>query len=524
MTNLTELPAWQALINHHQALKENAFNKGLMQHPSRIQQFSLSVSGIQLDYSRNLITTDTLNLLSEVAKARQLNLKIQALFRGEPLNFTEKKAALHTHLRHPTPPALLINDSNITPAILKMRSRMIDFAAAIHDGRLRGVTGKRIQHIINIGMGGSHTGPLLTIQALKDFAISTLSFHFISTVDEAMVNEVWDQIDTETSLFIISSKSFNTIETLTNAKTLIKRMQNKWGEKAISHHFIAITAHPEKAQTLGINEKFIFPLWDWIGGRYSIWSAIGLPLLLMIGPKHFEDFLQGAHEMDQHFQEASFTKNMPVLLALISIWYSHFYGAKAEVISPYAHRLRYLVPYLQQMMMESNGKRVNSQGNVLSYSTSSILFGDEGCHAQHTYHQLLMQSDHFIPVDFILLAPRSQNPDSHDAILMASGLSQAQALMMGKSYQTALDELMNAGYSQTEANQLAPHHVIPGNRPSNILLLNALSPKQLGALLALYEHKIFVQGVIWDINSFDQWGVELGKSLLPKILKDHINQ
>ncbi|TAK79396.1 MAG: glucose-6-phosphate isomerase [Gammaproteobacteria bacterium] len=497
-----ELAEWQALVEHQHHLSQQHMRDWFTHEDERSSCFSLQASGIFLDYSRNRIQPETLALLRQLAEAVGLTQKIEALFAGDIVNPTENRPALHTALRDQNHTACLVKGTDIAPLIQQAQEKMRQLVAAIHSQTWKGVTGKPIKHIVNIGIGGSYHGPQLGVLALKEFAVTPLHFHFISTVDKAHLNDVLEQVDPETALFIISSKSFTTIETLTNAQTIVTEMKQKWGEAVMKHHFVAVTANPQKAIQFGIPEEHILPLWEWVGGRYSVWSAIGLPLMLMIGEQHFVDFLAGAHEMDQHFRQADLSENMPVLLALLGVWYTNFFGATAHAIVPYAYRLRWLVPYLQQVDMESNGKRINLQGDAIHYTTGPVIVGEEGCNGQHTYHQLLHQGQHLIPVDFILVSQTTSqdNSDTHQSILLASALSQAQALMQGK-----------------ESVQFA-HQSIPGNRPSNILFLDRITPKTLGALLALYEHKIFVQGVIWNINSFDQWGVELGKQLLPDIL------
>ncbi|RDI46528.1 glucose-6-phosphate isomerase [Aquicella lusitana] len=519
MKNLTELPEWQALFAHHQEVANLHLRALFAEDRSRFARFSLESGELFLDYSRNRISSETIKLLTELAEAVQLRQKIEALFNGQPINHTEKRPALHTALRDKRHTPIQVNGENIASIIAHMQQQLHDFVDNIHSKTWKGVTGKPIKHIVNLGIGGSHHGPQMAIHALKDFAVSDLQFHFISSVDKAHLNDVLEQIDPETSLFILSSKSFTTIETLTNARTILAWLRDKFGENVLKHHFVAVTAAPEKAIAFGIPKENIFPLWDWVGGRYSIWSAIGLPIALMLGNKHFEDFLAGAYEMDQHFRQADFSKNMPVLLALLTVWYLNFFGARAQAIVPYAHRLRYLVPYLQQAEMESNGKCIRSDSSHILYATGPVIFGEEGCNGQHTYHQLLHQGQHLIPVDFILIGKMSPSAnDHHHETLIASGLSQAQALMRGKTFDEAYQELIARHCSPDEAKQLAHHQMIPGNKPSNVLVMEQLTPRNLGALLALYEHKIFVQGIIWDINPFDQWGVELGKQLLPQII------
>jgi len=474
--------SWEALAEHQKTIADSHMRDWFAADKQRFSQFSLQIDDIFLDYSRNRITEKTMQLLCEFADQQQLSQRINAFFGGEAVNTTEKRPALHTALR-------ASKHTVVKDEISKERARLYEFVTQVQQGKYK--------HIVNVGIGGSYLGPLLTTHALKEFAISPLQFHFISCVDKMALDEVLTQIDPETTLFIISSKSFTTAETLLNTETLIRWMSEKLGKKAIAH-FVAVTAKPEKARALSIPSERIFPVWDWVGGRYSIWSAIGLPLMLMIGSKNFDAFLAGAQAMDEHFCHADFNKNMPVIMALLGIWYINFFDAKAQVIAPYSQRLRYLIPYLQQADMESNGKSVNHQNEQLSYHTAPVIFGEAGCNAQHTYHQHLHQGTQLIPVDFIFVKNKQRN--EHDDMLFASALSQAQALMHGMAHDQAYRELS-------------------GNRPSNIILLNQLTPHSLGALLALYEHKIFVQGVLWNVNSFDQWGVELGKQLLPEILQ-----
>lgn len=519
MNDLTKRNQWHALIAHHQELADQHMRDWFMRDNTRFSRFSTQNGEIFLDYSRNRINEKTIGLLCDLAQATQLKQKINALFSGHAVNITEKRPALHMALRDKNHTPIEVNGENIATIIIDAQHKIHDFVKQIHAGKWKGVTGKPIKYIVNIGIGGSHLGPMMCTHALKDFAISNLQFHFISTVDKSHLNDVLEQVDPETTLFIVSSKSFNTIETLTNAKTILSWMENKLGHDVLKHHFIAITAAAKKAIAFGIPEANIFPLWDWIGGRYSIWSAIGMPLILMLGNEQFNEFLTGAYEMDQHFQQTEFAENLPVILGLLGIWYMNFFGASVQALIPYSHRLRYLIPFIQQAEMESNGKSISLLGQHIPYTTSPVIFGEEGCNGQHTYHQLLHQGRHLIPADFILIGKVSnQAQDHHQDILIASALSQAQALMRGKTSAEIQNELLAANYLPEEATFLAQHKATDGNRPSNVIFIERMSPRNLGALIALYEHKIFVQGAIWDINSFDQWGVELGKQLLPDIL------
>lgn len=517
MTDLTKLKEWEALQRHHHDIANEHMRDWFASDPTRASRFTLSSGELQLDYSRNRIHPQTLHLLTELANRTGLKQKIEDLMTGQPLNITEKRPALHTALRDQQQAPFFVDKIDVANQIATTQAAMHTFVTDIHAGNWKGATGKPIKHIVNIGIGGSYAGPMMCIHALANFAITSLQFHFIASVDKDHLDEILKKIEPETTLFIISSKSFATLETLTNAKSVIAWMTKQLGDTQtiFQHHFIAITAAKDKALAFGLPDANIFPLWDWVGGRYSIWSAIGLPLMLMIGQKQFSEFLEGAYEMDCHFRQAEFSENMPVLLALLGIWHMNFFGAQAHAIVPYSHRLRYLVPYLQQAEMESNGKSVALTGNAVNYMTSPVLFGEEGAIGQHSYHQLLHQGKHLIPVDFILVDKPAAEKTFHHDILMASALSQAKALMCGKTFNQAKAEL---SADHPERDMLAHHRVIAGNKPSNIIFLKRLNPKNLGALIALYEHKIFVQGAIWNINSFDQWGVELGKELLPAIL------
>lgn len=517
--SITLSPEWQALSAHHAKMANEHLRALFADDAQRFPRYSVSAAGLWLDYSRSHINDETIRLLCNLAARADLPAKINAMFSGHPINITEKRAVLHTALRDQSHREIRINNTNIVDIIQENLDKMRDLTRKIHQQEWRGATGKPIKHIVNIGIGGSNLGPMMCCQALQDFAVTDLDFQFIATIDRALLNDVIAKVDLESTLFIVSSKTFSTIETMTNARTICKMLTDQLGEHAISHHFIAVTSAQQKAETFGIPKENIFPLWDWVGGRYSVWSAIGLPLMLQIGIENFDAFLVGAHEIDNHFRSAPMENNLPVILALISIWYTNFFGAKAHAIIPYAHRLRHFIAYLQQADMESNGKSVYISGESTSHTTGPIIFGEEGNNGQHAYHQLLHQGTHLIPADFILVGRTCTQDDEHTDVLLASGLSQAEALVRGKSYHEAYYALLNANVPEDEAAQLAHHQVIPGNRPSNIIFMDRITPHHLGALIALYEHKIFVQGVIWNINSFDQWGVELGKQLLPDIIK-----
>lgn len=519
MTKLTQLAAWQALKQHYQAMTDLSMRDLFANDPARFTHFSFTFGDMLFDFSKNRITHETIELLSALAREVKLSEKIAALFSGQPINSTENRPALHTALRARHNEKLLIDGHNIMPEIHAVLAKMHEFSDQVRNGAWRGATGKPIRHIVNIGIGGSHLGPLMALKALSDYSLETLSCHFISNIDGSEINQVLSEIDPASSLFIISSKSFTTIETLSNAELIKTWLHEKLGDVDLSPHFVAVTASAARAKKFGIPESQIFSIWDWVGGRYSVWSAIGLPVAIMIGMDQFYEFLDGAAEIDQHFRDAEFSENIPVLLGLLGVWYINFFGANAHAIIPYAHELARFPNYIQQADMESNGKYVTRNAALTDYATGPIIFGEQGCDSQHSFFQLLHQGPRLVPIDFILVA-KSPHFQQNQDILVASGLSQAQAFMRGKSYQEALDELQANGNSDLNAEPLARHKTIPGNRPSNTFFINKITPRLLGMLIAIYEHKIFVQGVLWDINSFDQWGVELGKQLLPEILAD----
>lgn len=511
MSKFTEQKSYRSLLTHSHVIADQRMQEWFASGPDRFKQFSLQVGDVFIDYSKNWITRETIKLLCEFARENHLSQKINAMFVGENVNYTEQRPALHTALRDRKTLSLIVNGKNVLAEVHQTLHRMKEFTEAVRNQAWIGATGEPITDIVNIGIGGSHLGPMMAVHALKAYSTKNLRCHFISNIDSLHVNEVLHQIKPETTLFIISSKSFSTLETITNAKNIHAWMQKKFGNR-IQKHFVAVTADPERAREFGISDEQIFPLWDWVGGRYSVWSAIGLPLALMIGMDNFNDFLEGAHEMDQHFREAPFEQNMPVLLALLGVWYINFFNASYQAIIPYVHSLNLLPDYLQQLDMESNGKRIDHNGDEVNYNTGPVIFGKHGCDSQHSYFQLLHQGQHLIPVDFVL--------SSDQELMVAGALTQAQALMQGKSYEQAYNELIEQGVPVQDAKYLAKHKAVPGNRPSNVIFLDKVTPHSLGALLALYEHKIYVQGVLWDINSFDQWGVELGKQLWPEILKE----
>ncbi|WP_339481625.1 MULTISPECIES: glucose-6-phosphate isomerase [unclassified Pseudomonas] len=512
--DVTALPAWQALNDHRKAMQDFSMREAFNADPQRFTQFTLSSCGLFLDYSKNLINAQTRDLLVGLANDVDLKGAIKSLFEGEIVNASENRPALHTALRRPVGDKLLVNGVNVMPDVHKVLNQITDLVGRIHDGLWRGYTEKPITDVVNIGIGGSFLGPELVSEALLSYAQKGVRCHYLANIDGSEFHELTMKLRAETTLFIVSSKSFNTLETLKNAQAARAWYLAQGGSEAeLYRHFIAVSSNNAAAVAFGIREENIFPMWDWVGGRYSLWSAIGLPIALAIGMSNFKELLSGAYSMDQHFQSAPFEQNMPVLLALLGVWYGNFWGAQSHAILPYDHYLRNITKHLQQLDMESNGKSVRQDGTPVSTDTGPVIWGGVGCNGQHAYHQLLHQGTQLIPADFIVPIVSFNPVSDHHQWLYANCLSQSQALMLGKTRAEAEAELRDKGASEEEVQKLASHKVIPGNRPSNTLVVERISPRRLGALVALYEHKVFVQSVVWGINAFDQWGVELGKEL-----------
>ncbi len=512
--DVTALPAWQALNDHRKAMQDFSMREAFNADPQRFTQFTLSSCGLFLDYSKNLINAQTRDLLVGLANEVDLKGAIKSLFEGEIVNASENRPALHTALRRPVGDKLLVNGVNVMPDVHKVLNQITDLVGRIHDGLWRGYTEKPITDVVNIGIGGSFLGPELVSEALLSYAQKGVRCHYLANIDGSEFHELTMKLRAETTLFIVSSKSFNTLETLKNAQAARAWYLAQGGPEAeLYRHFIAVSSNNAAAVAFGIREENIFPMWDWVGGRYSLWSAIGLPIALAIGMSNFKELLSGAYSMDQHFQSAPFEQNMPVLLALLGVWYGNFWGAQSHAILPYDHYLRNITKHLQQLDMESNGKSVRQDGTPVSTDTGPVIWGGVGCNGQHAYHQLLHQGTQLIPADFIVPIVSFNPVSDHHQWLYANCLSQSQALMLGKTRAEAEAELRDKGASEEEVQKLASHKVIPGNRPSNTLVVERISPRRLGALVALYEHKVFVQSVVWGINAFDQWGVELGKEL-----------
>ena len=500
-------PCWQQLEQHSVTLKASSLQKIFAEDGRRFQKFSIEAAGLHLDFSKNFVTDKTVALFNQLVTEAHLPSAIADLLSGKHVNNTENRPAWHTALRSSTPP------QEVTQTL----ERMLQLVDDIHSGFWTGFSGKKITDVVNIGIGGSDLGPRMACYALTPYHHKGLQCHFVSNIDPSDINETLSVLNPETTLFIIASKSFTTLETLSNAERAKQWFLNKGQPQYIEKHFIAVSSAVNKAVAFGVAPKNIFPMWDWVGGRYSLWSAIGLPIALATGMKNFGALLQGAMLMDKHFAEAAPQHNMPVMLALLGIWYSHFWDAQTRAILPYDQHLQYFPDFLQQLEMESNGKDVDKQGQKINYSTGSIVWGSIGTNGQHSFHQLLHQGKHIVPVDFILPLTTSRTGNSHDREqhrhLVANCLGQSQAMLQGKSLADIKRELEGQGLSAEEIALLAPHKVIEGNNPNNIISFEKLTPTTLGALIALYEHRVYVQSVIWNINPFDQWGVELGKQL-----------
>ena len=517
--SLTQSAAWKDLQEHYSRISDHHMRDWFNEDPNRFDTFQLEAAGLTLDYSKNRITEDTMALLLGLAREQDLPSKIGAMFNGETINRSENRPALHTALRNFGDRDIMVDGENIMPEVRETVHRMEEFCWKIRRNQWRGYTNKPFTDVVSIGIGGSFLGPKLASSALKPYWDSRLNIHYLANIDGSHITEILKRLDPATTLFIIQSKSFGTQETLKNANACRQWFLDNGGtEGDLCKHFTAVSSNVEKATAFGISEENIFPMWDWVGGRYSLWSAIGLPLALAIGIDNFRELLRGAYEMDEHFRTAPLEHNMPVIMALLGVWYVNFFGVNSHAILPYDHYLRSLPAHLQQLDMESNGKSVTIDGSKVNYNTGPVIWGGVGTNGQHAFHQLLHQGTHFSPCDFIM-PMNSHNPiDNFHAMLVSNCLSQSQALLQGKSEEDAIAELTAGGMSKAEAMVLAPHKVIPGNRPSNTIYFPKSTPQVVGALIALYEHKVAAQGMIWGVNSFDQWGVELGKQLGNKVL------
>lgn len=514
--NPTLTTAWPRLSEHAAAIAPQHLRQLFAADPERASRFSARACGMLLDYSKNRITDDSLRHLLALTEECGLRDQIRAMFDGETINTTERRAVLHTALRSQSDLPVVVDGHDVLPAIREVRARLYAFARRVRNGEWLGYSGETITDVVNIGIGGSDLGPLMVCEALKPYADGP-RVHFVSNVDSLHLTQTLATLDPARTLFIIASKTFTTLETLTNARSARAWLVKAGGENAVGRHFVAVSTNADKVREFGIDPANMFGFWDWVGGRYSLWSAIGLPIVLSIGPAGFDQLLAGADEMDQHFRNTPLADNLPVLLAMLGIWNVNFLGCKALLISPYNQTLHRLPAFLQQLDMESNGKRVRCDGEAVEYATGPVIWGEPGTNGQHAYFQLLHQGTGIIPVDFILALKQPGQLENHRSSQIANCLAQSAALMQGKTAEEVRAEMLAASRSEEDIAALLPHRCFPGNRPSNTLLLDELSPHSLGALLALYEHKVFVQSVVWGINAFDQWGVELGKQLASSV-------
>jgi len=521
MGNLTDSAQWKALIKHFKAMSHVHMRDLFNENPDRFKQFSVALNGILLDFSKNRITNETFALLMDLARITNVEKYRSKMFSGENINCTEFRPALHVALRNRSNKPVLVNGEDVMPKVNAVLAKMRDFSEKVRSGQFRGYNGRRIRSIVNIGIGGSDLGPHVVCDAMKPFAQRDLKVHFVSNADATHLVETLKLVEPETTLFVISSKSFSTQETMLNAHSAREWFVELVGnEDAVAKHFVAVSTNLQATTAFGIDTENVFEFWDWVGGRYSLWSAIGLPIALYIGMDHFEAMLQGAHEMDQHFETAPLEQNMPVILAMLGIWYNNFFDAQSHAIMPYSQYLERLPAYLQQLDMESNGKTIDRQNQRVNYLTGPIIWGQSGTNGQHAFFQLLHQGTKPVPADFLIPA-LSQNPlGLHHRVLFSNCLAQTKALMLGKKYTEALAEMQEAGNSSKEIDEAIEHKVFEGNKPTNTIIFEQLDPKTLGSIMAMYEHKVFVQGIVWNINSFDQWGVEYGKVLAGEIQQD----
>jgi len=519
MALVSSTPEWQALRQHWQQMQAVQMRDLFAADADRAERMTADAAGLHLDFSKHIATDETLRLLFDLARAVRLEHWREQMLTGEHINVSEDRAVLHTALRNRTDVRTLVDGEDVMPAVDAVLARMQDFSNRVRSGEWKGHTGKAITDLVNIGIGGSNLGPKMVCEALRPYQSEQLRPHFVSNVDGTHLTETVRGLNPETTLFIVASKTFTTLETMTNAQSARQWLVEALGdEKAVRNHFVAVSTNTEKVAEFGIDTDQMFEFWDWVGGRYSLWSAIGLPIAIAVGFDRFAELLAGAHEMDVHFRSAPLEQNLPVILGLLGVWYIDFAGAKTHAILPYDQYLQYFSAYFQQGDMESDGKHVTRDGRRVDYGTGPVVWGQPGTDGQHAFYQLIHQGTELIPADFI--APmKSHNPlGRHHELLIANCLAQTEALMRGRTLEEARDEMLAAGLSAAEAERLAPHRQFDGNRPTNTILTERITPHSLGALIALYEHKIFTQGIVWGINSFDQWGVELGKKLANVII------
>jgi len=512
-TKITSTPEWEALEAHRGKMEGVHLRDLFAEDPARGEAMTLGAGDLYLDYSKNLVTRETLGLLVALAERAGLRGRIDAMFAGERINVTEDRAVLHVALRAPKDEVIEVDGENVVPLVHAVLDKMASFAERVRSGEWKGHTGKRIRSVVNIGIGGSDLGPAMAYKALQDFSDRSMTFRFVSNVDGTDVFEATRDLDPEGTLFIVSSKTFTTIETFTNARTARDWLLSKLGNpKSVANHFVAVSTNAEQVAEFGIDTANMFEFWHWVGGRYSYDSAIGLSLMIAVGPKSFREMLAGFHQMDEHFRTAPFDRNLPVLLGLLGVWYGNFFRAESHAVLPYSQHLEKLTAYLQQLDMESNGKSVDLDGNPVDYQTGPVVWGTPGTNGQHAYYQLIHQGTRLIPCDFIGFVHPSHAVGSHHDLLMANFFAQTEALAFGKTREQVEAEGIPA--------HQVPHRTFRGNHPTNTILATKLTPRVLGELVALYEHKVFTQGTIWRINSFDQWGVELGKVLANRIVPE----
>ncbi|WP_027009482.1 glucose-6-phosphate isomerase [Conchiformibius kuhniae] len=520
MSHPTDLPAWQQLAQDYRETCRTHMRDWFAQDPQRAERYWLDVGGIHLDFAKNRINDTILRHLTELAEQSGVPEQRAAMFGGEKINTTEQRAALHTALRRRGDAPVCTDGENVMPKIHAVLAKMGRFAHAVRSGQWLGHTGQVITDVVNIGIGGSDLGPLMMCSALKPYGHPRLNMHFVSNVDGMQLAGVLAKVHPATTLFVIASKTFTTQETLTNAKTAREWFLRGAGEADIAKHFVAVSTNHEAVAAFGIDTAHMFEFWDWVGGRYSLWSAIGLPIMLYLGEDNFVKMLEGAQLMDEHFACAPLARNMPVVLAMLGIWYINFYGASTHLIAPYDQLLHRFPKFIQQLDMESNGKQTRKDGTLAGYATGPIVWGETGINGQHAFFQLLHQGTHLTPADLIVSLDKQGNLPGHHEILLSNVFAQAEAFMRGKTAAEARAELLAQGMDEAAADALVPHKVFSGNRPTNMILLDKIDPLNMGSLVALYEHKVFVQGVVWGINSFDQWGVELGKQLAGTVLAE----
>jgi glucose-6-phosphate isomerase len=512
--SVTESSAWKALVAHHQEIRDLHLRKLFADDPARGERMTVEAVGLYLDYSKNRVTDETLKLLVQLADESGLREGIDAMFRGDKINITENRAVLHVALRAPEGASIVVDGENVVPQVHAVLDKMADFSDRVRSGAWKGYTGKRILNVINVGIGGSDLGPVMAYEALKHYSDRAMTFRFVSNVDGTDFAEAVHDLDPAETLFIISSKTFTTLETMTNARTARDWLLAGLGgdEKAVAKHFVAVSTNASEVAKFGIDTANMFEFWDWVGGRYSMDSAIGLSTMIAIGPENFRAMLDGFHQMDEHFRTTPFERNLPVLMGLLAVWYNDFFGAQTVAVLPYEQYLKRFPAYLQQLTMESNGKHVTLEGSKVPCDTSPVYWGEPGTNGQHSFYQLIHQGTRLIPCDFIAFYETLNPLGRHHDILLANVFAQAEALAFGKTPEQVKAE--------GTPDWLVPHRVFEGNRPSNTILADRLTPESLGKLVALYEHSVFTQGVIWNIDSFDQWGVELGKQLAQRIIPE----